>query len=724
MAIAFKSSGQVNRGNTATPALDKPGDLADGDFLLCVMAHDNGVASITTLPTGWTHIGSQDANATDAGLRLFYKYITNAAGEPSSWTWTFGASKGGTIVSYLSFTGVDSSTPIDVTSVFGAPTGTTTPTAGPITPVTNGAMLVAANATDPSSGTYTGTPTSGWTEDIQFGVSATSNLYVEHKLQATAAAISAAPTMSGTDDYATGIVALRPVATDTTPPTITGRNPTDAATDVLIGSNVVVTFSEPMSTASVDSSTFTVKPTGGSNIAGTITPSVGDTVFTFDPSTDLDYEQQYTVTVTTGVEDVAGNNLVTQSVWTFTTEDSPEPPSYNDVVVEIAFNTMADAARFDVGHFDQDFFDGTLEWTDVTQYVRSATCSRGMTRHEGIYAKAEAGRAVIELSNLDARFDPTNPDTPYLSDAGFSQVKPMRQVRIRVDDTYLWRGYIESWDIEYPEGGHDAICTINASDGIMVLSSFNAGDQVSQGANELSGARIHRILDYAGWPDDRRDIATGIIPMQATTLSQNAWAEMQITSDSENGELYLDGDNNVIFRDIFAIFDEARSNTSNATFGNGPGELGYQDVKPSYEASEIANQVKVTRVNGVTQIAEDYDSQTEYTVHTWERSDLIFTDDAYSQQLADFVLAVKKDPQFHFESLEVNPLRDPFNLFPQVWEREFGDRITIKWTPLGRDTAIERDAYIRGITHTFTPDSWLTTWVLQDTASFDEWHDS
>lgn len=612
MAIVYKSSGQVNRGNTATPALDKPGDLANGDFLICAIAHDNAVASITDTPSGWQHIGSQDAPGSDAGLRLFYKYITNAAGEPSSWTWTFGASKGGTIVSYLSFTGVNSTTPIDVTSVFGAPTGTTTPTAGPITPVTNGAMLAAFNATDPSSGTYTGTPTSGWDERIQFGVSATSNLYAETFLQSVAGSITAAPTMSGTDDYATGIVALRPAST------------------------------------------------------------------------------------------VA---------------------SLNSVIVEIAFG-VEDAMIFGEGVFGTDAFGGTLVWTDVTEYVRSGSTFRGISRMDTIFASTSAGNLTVVLSNEDARFDPTNLDGPYVDGDGNTQVLPMKQIRVRAvtdTDIYLWRGYILDWSLSYPGLNHDSTCTVTAVDGISVLSSFNGPQQADQGGSETTGARITRILNNASWPTSMRDIATGVVTVQPTNLSQPAWSEMQLTSDTEVGELYMDGNGNVIFRDVFAIFTDTRSTTPQATFADDGTGLKYEDVQVVYDATQITNMVRIGREDGSQQTAEDYDSQAKYQIRTYERSDLLYEDDFFSQQTADFILFVFKDPELKLDNLVVNPLADPANLFPQCWEREFGDRISITFTPIGRDTAIERDCYIRGIRHEWTPKTWKTTWVLQDTTRYDDW---
>jgi hypothetical protein len=90
---------------------------------------------------------------------------------------------------------------------------------------------------------------------------------------------------------------------------------------------VTVTFNEPMDPASINTTTITLTPTsGGSAVASTVTYNAGTNTATLDPTEDLAYNTSYTITVTTGVEDVAGNNLAAQSTSTFTTiQDTVAP---------------------------------------------------------------------------------------------------------------------------------------------------------------------------------------------------------------------------------------------------------------------------------------------------------------------------------------------------------------------------------------------------------------
>jgi hypothetical protein len=106
---------------------------------------------------------------------------------------------------------------------------------------------------------------------------------------------------------------------DTTAPTIITFSPPDQESDVEKNASVSVTFSEAMNAATIDSN-FQVKESGGGDVPGTIQPS-GNT-YTFIPDSYLLSNTTYDVTITTGVNDLAGNGLTVQEVWSFTTGSS------------------------------------------------------------------------------------------------------------------------------------------------------------------------------------------------------------------------------------------------------------------------------------------------------------------------------------------------------------------------------------------------------------------
>jgi hypothetical protein len=368
----------------------------------------------------------------------------------------------------------------------------------------------------------------------------------------------------------------------------------------------------------------------------------------------------------------------------------------------------ADSGRFNTGTFA-----GAAAFVDVAEYVRAGSITRGVSRFEGVYGRAEAGTAQVLLDNRDARFDPLNLAGPYVA-AGASQVRPMRAWRIRAGGEDLWRGFADSWDLSYPLGASDATCLLRGTDGTKVLAGFDAPEQGSQGAGELSGDRIARVLDHAGWPAEDRVLDPGVTVLEATTLAQPAWSELVLTSDSEIGEIYFDGAGRFVFRDREAIMTDARSVTVQAEFADDGTGLPYVDLAVASDDEQLANQVRIDGPGITTeQVAEDTASQVVYQTRSFVRTDLLLRTDADALAYAEYVLYLLAEVELRFDTLTIDPRADPANLYPQVLGRELGDRIAITFTPPG-GSAVRRECFIRGIAHVFDTAGWITTWALQD----------
>lgn len=404
--------------------------------------------------------------------------------------------------------------------------------------------------------------------------------------------------------------------------------------------------------------------------------------------------------------------------------------SFPSLSVEVGFATDAstgaywhigDAARGMIGTaaIGGDF------WVDVTADVTSVTTQRGSTRLDGPIVRYDAGTCTIELLNLNRDYDPTNAAGPY-----YGQVTPMRAVRVRATadgTTYnVFRGFADSWTQNYDKSPNYATTTLTATDGFKVLARNPRVAGGSVGAGEDSGARVSRILDSAGWPAEDRMIAVGDSTLQATTLDGDPVDELQTVQDSEVGELYVDADGRVVFRNRLAILEDARSNTSQATFGDLAPELPYDNVVPEYDDTVLFNVVRANVTGGATQEVTDTASITANLQLVYESGDLLLQTDADALSWAGFVLHQTKDPELRFSELTINPRNGDSTieaaLFAQVLGREIGDRITVKRRPPGGGDPIERDVFVRGVAHTFSKDlTWMTTWTLQSATSFSFW---
>jgi hypothetical protein len=98
-----------------------------------------------------------------------------------------------------------------------------------------------------------------------------------------------------------------PPDADTTAPTVFATDPDNGATNVATSSTIKVQFDEPVT--NVSAGTFTAATTGGP-INGVVA-DVDPLNYTFTPTSALPAATTITVTLTSAIEDVAGNALVT-----------------------------------------------------------------------------------------------------------------------------------------------------------------------------------------------------------------------------------------------------------------------------------------------------------------------------------------------------------------------------------------------------------------------------
>lgn len=136
------------------------------------------------------------------------------------------------------------------------------------------------------------------------------------------------------------------------------------------------------------------------------------------------------------------------------------------VRVEVAFSSVYGPNTISLNGLLSD-----LIWTDVTEFVRSASTSRGRSSELDSF---QTGSASIILSNVDRRFDPLHSAGPY-----FGSLTPLRPVRITTLQTVgattteypAFFGYVDGWPQSYELVG-DATVSLTISDAFKVLNSL------------------------------------------------------------------------------------------------------------------------------------------------------------------------------------------------------------------------------------------------------------
>jgi hypothetical protein len=146
---------------------------------------------------------------------------------------------------------------------------------------------------------------------------------------------------------------------DTTPPTVVSKLPNNDQVNVDLKSAIVVTFSEALNPATVTSVNVLLRRAGAGDVQREVTwDPLSNTVYIQKPatvvSTFLEPETQYTVTLTRGLKDKAGNELAQAEEWSFTTGSTIdyEPPVWRCSAVVTAAPLRFDTVEVSWGGRD------------------------------------------------------------------------------------------------------------------------------------------------------------------------------------------------------------------------------------------------------------------------------------------------------------------------------------------------------------------------------------
>ena len=119
--------------------------------------------------------------------------------------------------------------------------------------------------------------------------------------------------LSGTDSVNVLIFPL----VDSVPPDLVSRSPQINEAGVATSTVVTATFNEPIAVSTVTDESFSINREN-ITVAGSVSYNAETFTASFDPEAELEAEAEYTVTLNSGLEDVAGNRYG-GAAWTFTT---------------------------------------------------------------------------------------------------------------------------------------------------------------------------------------------------------------------------------------------------------------------------------------------------------------------------------------------------------------------------------------------------------------------
>lgn len=290
-----------------------------------------------------------------------------------------------------------------------------------------------------------------------------------------------------------------------------------------------------------------------------------------------------------------------------------------------------DAGRWDVdtwGQTDTDLGD----WVDISCYVTDddgVTFGAGASNADGVVTRWEAATTAFTL--LGAIFDPGG-------DVWVGLLGPGLPVRVRWRPTgspdwlVTFRGFVDDGGFSYDPRTRRA--RVAATDSTRIFAAFDGLEQPPAGAGETAAARVARIADLVGWPADQRDITPGGVPVQAATLAGNAWTMLLATADTDLAILWLNRAGDLAYRPQGKVIPDR---DVLATVGCEPGQIMPITIA-GQQPTVTRNVVSIARAGGAAVTVRDDPSIARFLPHTYQRTDLIHTDDAWSQIVAEAVL--------------------------------------------------------------------------------------
>jgi hypothetical protein len=180
----------------------------------------------------------------------------------------------------------------------------------------------------------------------------------------------------------------------TTPPTVVQVTPPNSNVAICPETAIVsANFSKAMNPTSINSSTFTLKGTGGASVAGTVTYVAATEVATFTPLAPLSPNTTYNATITTGVADTFGNTLAANFGWTFVTSASCTLPPVLGLGSACSFGILAGSTVTNVT--------GTATTVSGNVGVWPGSAVTGFGPPASITGTIDAGNAVAQIAQGD-----------------------------------------------------------------------------------------------------------------------------------------------------------------------------------------------------------------------------------------------------------------------------------------------------------------------------------
>jgi len=192
-------------------------------------------------------------------------------------------------------------------------------------------------------------------------------------------------------------------AADTTQPSVISISPTDNSSSIAVDSAIIVVFSESVSSATLSSSTFKLLDNSSNSVSGSF--SLSGSIVTFTPTDNLSHFRDYSISLTTGIQDSAGNTLSSAKSSSFETLGGV-------VITSADSNGMVflSGGRFQMGADNQSIIDGDNESDESPTHTTKLTGPFYISDHE---VTSSEFKACVDAGSCNYTYSTSNAKKTY-----------------------------------------------------------------------------------------------------------------------------------------------------------------------------------------------------------------------------------------------------------------------------------------------------------------------
>lgn len=388
----------------------------------------------------------------------------------------------------------------------------------------------------------------------------------------------------------------------------------------------------------------------------------------------------------------------------------------------------------------------TLDWVDITPWVRGMEWTRGSSEFDG---RADVGYATVTLDNTAGLFSVADPNSSllglvdindeqevinnYFGPGTVMRIVCISPTRYGLDWETLehnagavtgedaWvpmlTGVVESWPETLHHVGRENYVTVTFKETLSRLARVNTNALTSPvGDNDNPIERITRLGDSASWPFGYIDAWVDTYdnaPLQSTDMALNRLAEMYLTADSVGAVVRSDRSGAILLTGPITQTIRGPINNGVPTLyaGRNTPVLTAHDTSPidpegltiDNDDAAIINHVSYARAGGTEQTASDAMSVGRFGMVTHSRNDLINKSDGITLDLAQQLVERRADLTKRVRSVELHNLIGAQAGMALI-SLDVGSTTVLKVEAADPDSYLQWDqARIDSMTHRVTP---------------------